>query len=699
MAGYNNFFVQQLLETRGTQLPSLDYLAYGEPTTYGTSFVYSEEVARSLQHPRVPKGSMNKGSGGMTAAPWAENVVAKEKMASVYGTDFKKSEPPEVRFDAAALIAKNKAMKQKQRAEAVVRQEELFVESQQAHDAFMKSERERYAKAQEKFDLRASRVYNHKGVSLRPRQTDVEQFAETLDKRAAMEARIRETVPRRTALTPQPTLDMLKTVDDSKFIVPVRARSVAGGEGIFEGNLGGFSDPTPHTTTSIASAFVHTNSNGASKRNSTNNAVVPTTTSATKQQQPRVPPAINASGALDISNVSTADRSAGGRRGSSEGGAIQYGAQHVYPADRQRIKFLQLEARRHAEGQSGLAAHGWSGATDPSGPERRPYAPEDDDGGLDGAGLSRVEAAVRKRRQEDAARREAAEAGRADAARQLQEQMREMAALSQQPGVHRRTQRQFADIMSELLKDSTAQITVPKDLGIIPALSDSIIADHAKAVPNGEYKTSLAGAVPMQGGAHRALRGIGGGHHQRNNNKGKHGDDEGDEDAAAAAAGIKTSAPRDFNIISNEDGASPGSSPRGKNGINDNTSTASLEAVASTAEGAGRPLRRTVHTHLPLPISQRTPMNPTRRDIDRELRTVVHGGHLLRDRTAAVKALGPERIAYVKAMDLSGGGGKANNTSGARHGIASVSSGGGGARMAKPMVPPATVGKASLALL
>eukprot|EP00744_Colponema_vietnamica_P002868 GILI01004459.1.p1 GENE.GILI01004459.1~~GILI01004459.1.p1 ORF type:complete len:105 (+),score=14.07 GILI01004459.1:2-316(+) len=103
-----------------------------------------------------------------------------------------------------------------------------------------------------------------------------------------------------------------------------------------------------------------------------------------------------------------------------------------------------------------------------------------------------------------------------------------------------------------------------------------------------------------------------------------------------------------------------------------------------------------MHSHLPAYNPGKQPLDPTRKDIDRELKTVVHGGHLLKDRTTAISALGPEKVAYIKSLNAGSQRYNTKANSNYNHGIASVSAGGGGARMARPMKPIAPGGKTSL---
>lgn len=697
---HQSFFVQQLLEQRGTKLPDLDYLSYGEPTTYGTTFVYSTEVARSLQHPRVKKGSMNKGSSGLTAAPWAENVVQPEKMASVYGKDFDRKPPVEEVYDTAALLAKNKEMKQKQRAEALVRQEHLFAENKDAYDNFMKEERRRYREAQASYEKRTSRVFTHTGVSIRSKLSDVELFARDLNRRSQNEAKIRALAPRHSALTPQPTLDMLKTVDDSKLIVPLRAKSVAGGEGFFEGNLDGFSDPSPMTTTSIASAHCHARlarkqvaeaqklkelekeaAAALSNDNNVNNAQME---DDNKSTMPAQNPTLNNDRNNSVhTNASSANASS----------HIAYGPQHVYTADKQRIKYLRLEAERMRKGKEGLIAHGWDEATNPAGPDKIGYHPEDDVAGMDADALRRVNIAFEKKKADDFARREQLAAAQAkDPMSAIEQQIKEMNALSRQPGVHPRTQKRYAEIMDHLLHDTSAVITVPKNLGIPTPMSEEAIRERAAAQQN-----ETSGAANTTGD-----KAMGGGDSNENSRK----------EATAAAAKNKASNNASsviFNIVStSKQQGVEGGNTNGDDTANNAEQQQAQEDNNNNQQLNFRPARRTIHKHFTVPISQHTPLDPTRKDIDRELKSVVYGGHLIRDRSAAIKSLGPERIQHIKSLNLAGvggysGGGGAKNpkvsVGGGAGAIASVSGGGGGARMAKPMVPPAHVARSSLALL
>lgn len=628
----SNFFVNQLLQERGKKLPSLDYLGYGEPTTYGTSFVYSQEVASSLQHPRVKKGTMNKGSSGMTAAPWAENVVQDEKMVSVYGTDFVKSASVEERYNTEEILAKNRELKKKQRAEALIRQEQLFTESRAAYDLFMKEERRRYNDAQKKYENRTSRVFDHKGVSIRNKLSDVELFKQQLDRVQENELKIRNLVPRLSAKTPQPTLDMLKTCDDSKLNVPLRAKSVAGGEGIFEGHLDGLIRTNTTDQRDNEKAVL----DAKNKKRNLSNAIARDAESPNPSGQTLTEtPPINPSG----SPIS----------------------QHVYPADKQRIKFMRLEALRHQSGKTDLIRHGWAEATSPLGEDKKPHHPEEYVG-LDEEAFARVDAAVLKRKQDDMSRREANVARKALEEQQLQEQIRQMDILSRQPGVHRSSQKNFTQIMERLLSDSSARITVPRNLGILQPTSEDAIREKAKTVPAGQYKTSIAGSIPA-----KSVEG---------DQNGEDGDiaSEGDLGSPKITAAGKKQNSNDhpYNIISNVDDVAQ-------------------QDDANETHNSSPPLgRRYMHSHLPVYNPNKQPLDPTRKDIDRELRTVVHGGHLLKDRSTAISALGPEKVAYIKSLNAES---KRYNPA---HGIASVSGGGGGARMAKPMKPIIPGGKTSL---
>ena len=96
-----------------------------------------------------------------------------------------------------------------------------------------------------------------------------------------------------------------------------------------------------------------------------------------------------------------------------------------------------------------------------------------------------------------------------------------------------------------------------------------------------------------------------------------------------------------------------------------------------TAVAAATQARRYMHSPPARALGgPRRIMQPTRKDIDRELRTVRDGGHLKKHHIPLVKTLSPERIHAIKTYAK-----PTNSSSGGR---------GGGASAMSPVPAPKT---------
>ena len=333
---------------------------------------------------------------------------------------------------------------------------------------------------------------------------------------------------------------------------------------------------------------------------------------------------------------------------------------HVYPADRQRMKFNMLEAARLAAGKSDLVESGWKPQTDPRGNDK--VRPKSADAvkfdSMDPDARERLERAMVARNEELAWRKER-EVRRQQAfdekVRRDEEEARRAAGeiaraarggVDAEPTAGNRFN-QLAKRYDSLLNEVSGAtpfgtIRVPKDMGIVKATTKEEMAakeaqllkllemkrDEAKAqVPAGR----TSGVENNQGGAAALLY-----------------QEPQQQHAKRLPFRNNPTDTLNVNLLAEIE----------KSGV------AALEPlVAGRAAGGGdgakqqSPVGRR-HMHSPSVRALGGPrriVQPTRKDIDRELHTVRDGGHLRKQHVPLLKTLPPEAIQAIKAYPRGGG--------------------------------------------
>lgn len=155
----------EIIAKRAAPPPNLEYLKYGDATTYGQSYAFSEEMLAAVggNDKKPAKGTLGRTSFADGGAPWA--FVPKEleePVVSLYGTDFvrhKRLNP----LDKEPISAQE-IMRRRKRE--IARKREEAREAQELERQRIREE-ERQKRYQPKVQGAVVKVFSHSGVERR----------------------------------------------------------------------------------------------------------------------------------------------------------------------------------------------------------------------------------------------------------------------------------------------------------------------------------------------------------------------------------------------------------------------------------------------------------------------------------------------------------------------------------------------------